>query len=341
MIRDGNAYADDNDPEAQTAEKKQHLPSRRPVEERLAMFKEMRAGTPLGKKHCVRARIKSDSPNGALRGPVIYRFPHVKDAHGNRSDRAVAHHRTGWARNIYPTHDFACPVVDSIEGVTHSLRMTEYADRNEQYNWFLDALGLGPVHLWDFARISFIRTFRSKRKLTKVVDSGIVTGRDDPRMPTVRGILRRGLTVQALREFMLRQGPSRNAVTMDWTILWALNQKVVDPVAPRHTAVETERMARATMVNGPDAPYSEPRVRHPKNPAVGTKMVANSRCTLLNHADAVSVTQGEKFTLMGRGNAVVEKCSTFGGGTIGNLVLTHHLDDTDFRTTQKGDVADR
>jgi glutamyl-tRNA synthetase len=105
--------------------------------------------------------------------------------------------------------------VDSIEGVTHALRTTEYADRNAQYQLFLETLKLRPVQLWDFTCINFIRTFLSKRKLTKAVDSGIVAGWDNPRMPTVRGILRRGLTVPALREFMLKQGPSRNAVTMD------------------------------------------------------------------------------------------------------------------------------
>lgn len=337
MIRDGNAYADDNEPEAMTAEKRQGLPSKRrdrPVEESLAMFKEMHAGTPLGKKHCIRARIKFDSLNGALRDPVIYRFPHAKDAHGNRSDRAIAHHRTGWTWKIYPTYDFACPVVDSIEGVTHALRTTEYADRNEQYNWFLEALHLRPVYLWDFARISFIRTFLSKRKLTKVVDSGVVTGWDDPRMPTVRGILRRGLTVQALREFMLRQGPSRNAVTMDWTILWAMNQKMIDPVAPRHTAVETEQMVTATILKGPDASYSEPKPRHPKTPAIGSKLTTYSRSILLDHADAASLATGEKFTLMGWGNATVKE-RKMSDNTIRYLTVILDLDDKDFKKTKK------
>lgn len=338
MIRDGNAYADDNEHEAMTAEKRKGLPSKRrdrPVEESLAMFKEMHAGTSLGKKHCIRARIKFDSLNGALRDPVIYRFPHVKDAHGNRLDKAIAHHRTGWTWKIYPTYDFACPVVDSIEGVTHALRTTEYADRNEQYNWFLEALDLRPVYLWDFARISFIRTFLSKRKLTKVVDSGVVTGWDDPRMPTVRGILRRGLTVQALREFMLRQGPSRNAVTMDWTILWAMNQKVIDPVAPRHTAVETKKVVLATIVNGPDATYSEPKPRHPKNSAIGSKLTTYSRSILLDHADAASLATEEKFTLMGWGNAIVKECNISGDDTIRDLTLMLDLDDKDFRKTKK------
>lgn len=338
MIRDGNAYTDDNDPETLTAEKKQRLPSKRrerPAEESLAMFKEMRAGTPLGRKHCLRARIKFDSLNGALRDPVIYRFPHVKDAQGYRSDREVAHHRTGTSWKIYPTYDFACPVVDSIEGVTHALRTTEYADRNEQYHWFLEALGLRPVHLWDFARISFIRTFLSKRKLAQVVDSGAVSGWDDPRMPTIRGVLRRGLTVQALREFMLKQGPSRNAVTMDWTILWAMNQKVIDPVAPRHTAVGTEQMVTATIANGPDVPYSEPKPRHPKNPAIGTRMVTYSRSIFLDQADAASLAKDEKVTLMSWGNVIVKEINTSAYGTTRDLLLMLQLDDKDFHGTKK------
>lgn len=145
----------------------------------------------------------------------------------------------------------------TIEGVTHALRTTEYADRNEQYAWFLKALNMRHVHLWDFARINFIRTFLSERKLCQVIESGRVTGWDDPRMPTVRGILRRGLTINTLREFMLKQGPSRNNVTMDWTILWTMNKKAIDPTAPRQTTVETKHHARVTVIGGPRTPRDE------------------------------------------------------------------------------------
>lgn len=226
-------------------------------------------------------------------------------------------------------------MVDSIEGITHALRTTEYADRNEQYRWFLEALGLRPVHLWDFARISFIRTFLSKRKLAQVVDSGAVSGWDDPRMPTIRGVLRRGLTVEALREFMLKQGPSRNSVTMDGTILWAMNQKAIDPVAPRHTAVETEKMVTATIVNGPDVPYSKPKPRHPKNPAIGTRMVKYSRSIFLDQADSASLAKGEKVTLMSWGDAMVKEINTRADGTTRDLLLMLQLDDKDFHGTKK------
>ncbi|KAK3902188.1 Glutamyl/glutaminyl-tRNA synthetase [Staphylotrichum tortipilum] len=139
-----------------------------------------------------------------MRDPVISRFPKPVSTEEGKDLEPIPHHRTGWQWNIYPTYDFVFPVVDSIEGVTHALRTTQYADRNAQYQWFLSTLNLRPVQLWDFARTNFVQTILSKRKLTKVVDAGIVSGWDDPRMPTVRGILRRGLTVPALREFMFK-----------------------------------------------------------------------------------------------------------------------------------------
>ncbi len=127
MISEGNAYADDTDPEVQKTDRRNRLPSKRrdrPSEESLAIFQEMKDGTDFGKKHCIRARIAFDSLNGAMRDPVIYRFPNFES---KEPGQAAEHHRTGLTWRIYPTYDFACPVVDSIEGVTHALRTTEYS----------------------------------------------------------------------------------------------------------------------------------------------------------------------------------------------------------------------
>ncbi|UPK95158.1 hypothetical protein LCI18_006093 [Fusarium solani-melongenae] len=330
MILDGGAYADDTDPEVQKADRMNRLPSKRrdrPAEESLAMFREMKAGTDLGRKHCIRARIAYDSSNGSMRDPVIYRFPNFKDK------EPAPHHRTGWDWNIYPTYDFACPVVDSLEGVTHALRTTEYADRNEQYHWFLENLKLRKVNLWEFARINFIRTFLSKRKLTKVVDTGRVSGWDDPRLPTVRGILRRGLTVPALREFMLKQGPSRNVVTMDWTTIWAINKKMLDAVVPRYMAIEKKDAVAVTVTGGPEKSYKEERPKHVKNPEVGTKQVTFGPKLIIDQADVASFADNEEITLMSWGNAIVrglDKSET----PIKELNLELHLAG-DFKTTDK------
>lgn len=330
LIQSGHAYADDTDQEVQKDDRMNRRPSKcrdRPAEESLAMFNEMKEGTDLGRKHCIRARIQFDSSNGAMRDPIIYRFP-------NWADKEPApHHRTGWTWNIYPTYDFACPVVDSLEGVTHALRTTEYADRNEQYHWFLNALDIRRVNLWEFSRLNFIKTFLSKRKLTKVVDTGKVSGWDDPRMPTIRGILRRGLTVDALRDFMLKQGPSRNIVTMDWGILWSINKKVLDPVVPRYMAIEKKDIVPVTIAGGPDAPYYEDRPKHPKNPDVGTKKLRFANKIYMEQVDVAGLDNDEEFTLMSWGNAFVRGLDKT-AAPIKDLNLELHLAGN-FKTTKQ------
>jgi glutamyl-tRNA synthetase len=221
--------------------------------------------------------------------------------------------------------------VDSLEGVTHALRTTEYAERAEQYQWFLDTLKIRKVHMWDFAKLNFIRTLLSKRKLTKLVDAGIVWGWDDPRMPTIRGIVRHGMSIPALREFILKQGPSRNIVNMDWTTFWATNKKVIDPIAPRHTAIEIKNAVKATVINGPDTPYSEDKPKHNKNPAVGTKKVAFSKNIILDQEDVKLFKQDEEITLMNWGNAYVRKIN--GSDPITNIELELHLEG-DVKTTK-------
>lgn len=333
LISSGKAYAEDTDPKIQNLDRRNRLPSKcrdRPTTESLAIFEEMKAGTDFGKKHCIRARITFDSSNGSLRDPIIYRFPSWE-----ADETPQPHHRTGWAWQIYPTYDFACPLVDSIEGVTHALRTTEYADRNDQYYWFLEALNMRSVHLWDFARISFIRTFLSKRKLLKVVDSGKVSGWDDPRMPTVRGILRRGLTVDALRQFMLEQGPSRNVVFMDWTILWSMNKKIIDPIAPRHTAVISMNAVSVIIAGGPEAPRQESRPKHPKNPAIGTKLLTFAPKIIIDQEDAASFRDDEEITLMGWGNAYVRRIVKADDGIVTALECELHLDGNVSKTDKK------
>ncbi|KAL0943258.1 glutamyl-tRNA synthetase [Colletotrichum truncatum] len=326
LIKEGHAYADDTDQETMRIQRTDGIESKcrsRTVEENLRIFEEMKNGTAEGLKNCIRAKISVDSPNKALRDPVIYRC-NVEDKH----------HRTGDRWKIYPMYDLACPVVDSHEGVTHALRSTEYTDRNPLYQWFIDTLKLRQVYMHDFSRINLVRTFLSKRKLAKIVNQGTVWGWDDPRMPTIRGVRRRGMTIAALREFIIKQGPSRNVVNMDWAAFWNTNKKVIDPIAPRHTAI-LEKDAVKVKVTGAEAP-AEPRTeekpKHPKNPAVGTKKVVFSNELIIDQADAKSFKKDEEITLMGWGNAFIREIGA--GEPIADLTVELNLKG-DFKTTEK------
>lgn len=326
LISEGHGYADDTDTETMQKQRFDGLPSARrdrSVEENLRVFEEMKAGSEEGLKNCIRAKLSVDNPNKALRDPVVYRC--------NPNDK---HHRTGTTWKIYPTYDFACPVVDSHEGITHALRATEYTDRNPQYQWFLDTLQLPKIHLWDFSRLNFVKTFLSKRKLAKLVDTGKVWGWDDPRMPTIRGIRRRGMTIEALREFIIRQGPSRNISLQDWKSFWATNIKVIDPTVARHTAILKKDIVKVTLTGSdvPAEPKSDDKPKHPKNPEIGTKKVFYSSQVLLDQADAKSFKKDEEITLMSWGNAFVREIAS--GDPIPSLTCELNLKG-DFKSTDK------
>jgi len=227
---------------------------------------------------------------------------------------------------MYPTYDFCSPILDSIEGVTLALRTNEYRDRNAQYNWMQEALGLRKVSIWDFSRLSFVRTFLSKRKLTKVVDDGKVWGWDDPRMPTIRGILRRGMTVPALREFIRKQGPSRNVLNLEWGVLWALNKKYIDLQAPRYTCI-LEDQAVSCRVGGLEGPSQIIKPKYVKNPELGSKKVIFGKAILLEQIDAQIVQLGEEITLMNWGNAYISSINKDHRGiTVMSMDLELHLE---------------
>ncbi|CAL1705363.1 unnamed protein product [Somion occarium] len=325
LIKEGKAYADDTEQAQMRDERFKGIASKHRddgVEDNLKHFAEMKTGSEEGVRWCVRAKMSVDNPNKALRDPVIYRC------------NLLHHHRTGDKWKVYPTYDFACPVVDSIEGVTHALRTNEYRDRNPQYYWMIEALGLRPVHIWDFSRLNFIYTLLSKRKLHWFVDSGLVRGWDDPRFPTVRGIRRRGLTVEALRQFMLAQGPSQAIVSLEWDTLWTLNKKIIDPIAPRFWAIEKEGIVPVKVNGGPTTPEVKTLPKHKKNPDVGEKKTVFASQLLIEQEDALSFEDQEEVTLMDWGNAIVRKKNLDDSGKVISIEVDLHLEG-DFRKTKK------
>lgn len=327
LIKDGKAYCDDTPQEQMREQRGEGIASKRrdrTVEENLKVFtEEMFNGTEEGLKNCLRAKISVDAGNKTLRDPVIYRC------------NLTPHHRTGDKWKVYPTYDFCCPIVDSIEGVTHALRTIEYRDRNAQYAWMLEALNLRKVHIWDFARVNFVRTLLSKRKLQWFVDTGKVSGWNDPRFPTVRGVRRRGMSVEGLRNFIISQGPSRNIINLDWSIIWAANKKVIDPIAPRHTAVVKEDVVpiHLTGKDVPATPVTEDRPKHKKNADLGNKKLIFSSTILIDQADAVTLKDNEEFTLMDWGNAIVTAIHK-DGDKVTSIDAKLHLEG-DFKKTEK------
>jgi len=161
-------------------------------------------------------------------------------------------------------YDFACPIVDSLEGVTHALRSSEYHDRNPLYGWVIEILKLRVVLVEDFSRLNFGHVFLSKRKLQKLVDTGIVEGWNDPRFPTVQGVLRRGLAVPALTEFIISIGASKSIVMMEMEKLWVMNKKYLDPIVPRHTAIDVQDRVPVTFSNGPAQVEAKEGPKHKK-----------------------------------------------------------------------------
>lgn len=328
LVFQGDAYADDTPLEQMRYERGEGIASKNRTmtpERTWEVYQDMKTGSDEGRKWCIRAKMSVDNPNKAMRDPVLY-----------RCNVEYPHHRTGSKYKAYPTYDFANPIVDSIEGVTHSLRSNEYRDRNPQYYWFIEHLKLRNVRIWDYARLNFVYTLLSKRKLQWFVDNGYVSGWDDPRFPTVRGIRRRGMTVDCIRQFILATGPSQQVINMEWDGIWSLNKRIIDPVVPRFAAVEEKGIVKATIVGAGagEQAYEKELPRHKKNSEIGTKLTVFGPHLILDQADAQALAEGEEFTLMDWGNAIVTKKHAAADGSVSSLELQAHLEG-DFTKTDK------
>ena len=279
LIRKGKAYVDDLSADETRAyrgtltEPGRDSPYRaRSVDENLDLFARMRAGEFPDGARTLRARIDMASGNINLRDPVMYRILHA------------AHHRTGEAWCIYPMYDFAHGQSDSIEGITHSLCSLEYEDHRPLYDWFLDALGIYHPRQIEFARLNLTYTVMSKRKLRRLVDEAHVSGWDDPRMPTLGGLRRRGYTPEAIREFVRRVGVSKSSSFSELGLLEACLREDLNRRAARVMGVL--RPLRVVIENYPEDQVEQmTAVNNPEDLAAGTRQLPFSRELFIEQDD--------------------------------------------------------
>ena len=280
LIGAGKAYVDDQSHEEMRAtrgtltEPGTNSPFReRPVAENLDLFRRMRAGEFPNGARVLRAKIDMASGNINLRDPVLYRILHA------------AHPRTGTAWYIYPSYDFAHGQSDAIEGITHSLCTLEFEDHRPLYDWFLDNLPVpSHPHQYEFARLNLTHTILSKRVLTELVRGGHVRGWDDPRMPTLAGLRRRGVPPAAIREFVRRIGVAKANSVVDAAMLDFAIREELNKTAQRRMAVL--RPLKIVIQNYPEGKVEElEAVNHPDDATAGARRIRFSRELFIERDD--------------------------------------------------------
>jgi glutamyl-tRNA synthetase len=193
--------------------------------------------------------------------------------------------------------------VDSIEGITHALRSNEYHSSEEQYYWFIENVpGLNKVYIKDFGRVNFTYTLLSKRKLNHFVKNNLVGSWEDPRFPTIQGVRRRGMRVEALRGFILSD--SKRTVCMDIHELWAKNRQLIDPIIPRYFAVRRENIVTLEL-DGPPSAQKVDVFKHRKTKELGTKQITRCKKIYIEQEDAKDLSIKEEITLMDWGNVII------------------------------------
>ncbi len=291
LIKAGKAYVDDLSADqirehrgTLTQPGKESAYRNRTIDENLDLFERMRAGEFPDGARTLRARIDMASPNLNMRDPVMYRILHAE------------HHRTGNKWCIYPMYDYAHGQSDSIERVTHSMCTLEFEDHRPLYNWFIEQLGIFPSQQIEFDRLNLTYTLLSKRKLLRLVNEGLVRGWDDPRMPTLVGIRRRGFTPEALRKFCASIGVTKTNGTIELEMLEHFVREDLNKRAPRVMAVL--RPLKVVIDNYPENQVEDmDAVNNPEDPNAGTRKVPFSRTLYIEQDDFREVPPKQYYRL--------------------------------------------
>ena len=342
LVQMGKAYVDDQSPEAVSAnrgtftEPGKNSPNRdRDVEENLDLLERMKNGEFPDGSRVLRAKIDMAHPNINMRDPVMYRIIHEPE-----------HHRTGSKWKIYPMYDWTHGQNDSMEGITHSLCSLEYRDHRPLYDWFHEQLDAFPSRQIEFARLNLNYTVMSKRKLRRLVDEGYVSGWDDPRMPTLRALRRRGYTAEAIKEFVQRMGystvaTSNSGVIADVAFLEACVREDLNKHSPRRMAVT--KPLKLVIDNYPDDLVEEMEaINNPEDPTAGTRKIPFSKVLYIEQDD-FRETPPPKYYRLYPGNEVrlryayFVKCTHVVKNEAGEVVEVHCTYDP---STRGGDSPD-
>lgn len=290
----------------------------RSVEENLDLFARMRAGEFEDGSRVLRARIDMASGNINLRDPTIYRIRH-----------GVIHHQTGESWCIYPMYDYTHCISDALEGITHSLCTLEFEDHRPLYDWFLDQLDVAchPQQI-EFSRLSLQYTVTSKRKLTQLVEEGHVEGWDDPRMPTIAGMRRRGYTAATIRDFCTRIGVTKSDNSVEMGVLENCIREDLNANAPR--AMGVLRPLKVVITDYPEDKLEQLTVaNHPQNEAMGSRQLPFSRELYIDRDDFMEVAPNKKFKRLVTGgevrlrNAYVIRCDEVIKDAHGEIIELH------------------
>ncbi|MGD8384216.1 MAG: glutamine--tRNA ligase/YqeY domain fusion protein, partial [Lysobacterales bacterium] len=336
LVRNGKAYVDSQDAETirrsrgTLTEPGSDSPYRdRSVAENLDLFERMKDGEFEDGEHVLRARIDMGAANINLRDPVIYRI------------RNVAHHRTGDTWHIYPMYDWAHGISDAIEGITHSLCTLEFEDHRPLYDWFLDNIPITchPQQI-EFARGNLDYTVMSKRKLRQLVEEGHVSGWDDPRMPTLAGLRRRGYTPRSIRTFWNEAGVSKSESIIPMGVLENAVRNDMNEHAPRVMAVLDP--VKVVLTNYPEGESEWLQApSHPQKPEMGTREVPLSRELWIERADFMEDPPRKFFRLRPGGevrlrNAFIVRCTDVIKDADGEVSEIHCEFDPDSRSGLPG-----
>ena len=332
LIEKGLAYVDDSTAEEIAQQKGTPTVAgtgnayrNRSVEENLELFAGMKAGKFADGEKVLRAKIDLSSPNMHMRDPLLYR---IKRAH---------HHRTGDAWCIYPMYDFAHGQSDSIENITHSVCTLEFIPHRALYDWCIEKLGIYPSHQYEFARLNMTYTVMSKRKLLQLVEEGYVESWDDPRMPTISGMRRRGYTPESIRDFCERIGIAKRENIIDFSLLEFCVREHLNKVAMRRMVVTNPiKLVITNFEKGEEILQSE---NNPEDPNGGTRAVPFSNELWIERDDFMEEPT-KKYFRLGPGlsvrlkSAYIVTCERFEKDAAGNITTVYATYNPDSKSGQ-------